>query len=77
MRNLDKLIEQAAGHVESGRRIVERQRELVASGFPGALDLLASFERSLWIFEDDLARFIEERDENKALQPPAAPGSAA
>jgi hypothetical protein len=63
-RNLDQLIERAARHVESGRRIVERQRNLIESGptLPGALDLLASFERSQAIFEEDLARLLKERD---------------
>jgi hypothetical protein len=64
MRNLHDLIEIATRHVEDGRRIVQRQRDLVASGttLPGALDLLATFARSQSIFEDDLARFVKERD---------------
>jgi hypothetical protein len=47
-------------HVEAGRRIVQRQRDLVASGttLPGVLELLATFERPQLIFETDLADLL-------------------
>jgi hypothetical protein len=49
------------------RVIVERQRNLIAlrPNLQGALELLGSFERSQAIFEDDLARYIKERDGQK------------
>jgi hypothetical protein len=64
MRNLNELIELASRHVEQGRHILQRQRDLIESGtsVPGALELLATFERSQAIFEDDLARLMSERD---------------
>jgi hypothetical protein len=64
MRDLDALIELAKRHVEAGREIVARQRDLIASGRValGAAELLEAFERSQAIFEDDLARFLKERD---------------
>ena len=51
-------------HVEEGRRIVERQRARVAIGWAGsnALELLATFEQSQAIFEQDLDRLLKERD---------------
>jgi len=51
----------ALDHVLRGRRIVARQRSLIAEirarggDCTGAEGLLSSFERSLAIFEDDLA----------------------
>ena len=56
-------IAQAEGHVQSGREIVLRQRKLIANlGAQGcdsrvAIELLGAFERSLKVFEDDLAEF--------------------
>ncbi len=56
-------IAQAEGHVHRGRAIVVRQRELIAHlGIQGsdmriAKELLGAFERSLKVFEDDLAEF--------------------
>ena len=43
---------------------MQRQRDQIESGITvqGALDPLASFERSQAIFEEDLARLIQERD---------------
>jgi hypothetical protein len=55
---------QAMRHVAEGRRIVDRQRALVArlkeAGLDAnaAEDLLAQFERTLAVFEDDLAAAI-------------------
>ena len=68
MRNLDDQIASATRHVENGRRIVQRQRERIASGTaaPGAHELLRTFEQSQAIFEEDLARLIKERDGTKA-----------
>jgi hypothetical protein len=56
-------IAQAEGHVHRGREIVLRQRKLIAhlgaQGSDGrvAKELLGAFERSLKVFEDDLAEF--------------------
>jgi len=64
MRNLDETIALARRHVEEGRRIVERQRKLIAAKRvgPDAADLLKTFERSLEIFEGDLARLLQDKD---------------
>jgi hypothetical protein len=67
MPNLDDMIAVATRHVQQGRRIVERQREMVAAG-KASLDghlLLKTFEQSLVIFEADLARLLEERREKE------------
>ena len=67
MPNLDDMIAVATRHVVEGRRIVERQRERIASkkaSFDGHL-LLKTFEQSLAIFEADLARLLEERREKE------------
>jgi hypothetical protein len=51
-------------HVTKGRRIVAGQRELIAEirarggECEKAEDLLSTFERSLAIFEDDLAQIL-------------------
>jgi hypothetical protein len=56
-----RMLEVAERHVLDGRRIVLRQRRLVAALTPErqmhreAVSLLHQFERSLAIFEDDLA----------------------
>jgi len=56
--------DQATRHVLRGREIVDRQRILIARlrlrsrDADAAEDLLACFERSLAIFEDDLARLV-------------------
>jgi uncharacterized protein YmfQ (DUF2313 family) len=61
MADLTGRIALAQDHVNTGRRIVARQRQLIAKiralgGNAGmAEDLLAAFERSLVIFEADLA----------------------
>ncbi|WP_141688411.1 hypothetical protein [Bradyrhizobium paxllaeri] len=64
MRDLNEKIEQAKRYVAKGRRVVERQRQRIASGTaaPGASELLATFEQSQAIFEEDLARLLKERD---------------
>jgi hypothetical protein len=57
----------AQDHVIRGRRIVARQRQLIAEvrarggDCTQAEDLLSQFERSLAIFEDDLASILEEQ----------------
>ena len=65
MASLDQLIELAERHVLEGRRIVAAQRERIASGQAdgeSAQQLLLSFEQSLEIFEQDLARLLAQRD---------------
>jgi hypothetical protein len=57
----------AEQHVTTGRRIVARQRELIGeirargADCADAEDLLSVFERSLAIFEDDLAAIVKKR----------------
>ncbi|MVT65752.1 hypothetical protein GPL21_11600 [Bradyrhizobium pachyrhizi] len=59
---LDERIAQAQRHVDGGRRIVERQREIVArSGLPDSIDLLDLFERTQLIFETDLADLLKKK----------------
>jgi hypothetical protein len=59
---LDEKIAQAQRHVDSGRRIIERQRALIARlGSPAAIDLLVVFERTQQIFESDLADALDGR----------------
>jgi len=65
MASLDQQIELARRHVLEGRRIVMAQRARMASGQVDGEDahrLLASFEQSLEIFEQDLARLLRQRD---------------
>jgi hypothetical protein len=65
MASLDQQIELAKRHVLEGRRIVMAQRARMASGQvdgENAHRLLASFEASLEIFEQDLARLLRQRD---------------
>ena len=64
MRNLEEAIALARRHVEEGRRIVEQQRKLIAEKRlgPDAADLLKTFERSLEIFEADLAKLRQDKD---------------
>jgi len=60
MGGLETKLEQARRHVFVGRQIVERQRELIGRMEGKRLDtvnamaLLACFERTQAIFEDDL-----------------------
>jgi predicted DNA-binding WGR domain protein len=65
---LEDNIAMAQRHVDAGRRILQRQRVLIAQGTagPDGLALLKSFERSQEIFEDDLNRLIRERDARRA-----------
>jgi hypothetical protein len=60
---LDEKIAQAEHHVDSGRRIIERQRALVArhDGWASALDILECFERTQQIFESDLADLLKRK----------------
>ena len=66
----------AERHVVEGHRIVERQRQLIAkikacNGYSvQAEELLSVFEKSLVIFQDDLARLSKQADGAQA--PPAA-----
>jgi hypothetical protein len=56
----------AQDHVTSGRRIVARQRQLIVEirarggDCVKAEDLISAFERSLAIFEDDLASVLKK-----------------
>ena len=63
MTALDDHIAIARRHVDEGRKIVERQRRLIMTGHApyNAEDVLATFEASQRIFEDDLARLLEEK----------------
>jgi hypothetical protein len=70
MASLDQQIELAQRHVLEGRRIVTAQRVRIASGEVDGEDahrLLASFEQSLEIFEQDLAHLLMQRD--RKLEP--------
>jgi hypothetical protein len=59
---LDEKIAQAQRHVESGQRIIERQRVLVARrGLPQAADLLETFKVTQLIFEMDLADLLQRK----------------
>jgi hypothetical protein len=59
---LEEKIEQARRHVESGRRIVERQRVIAARlGNETSTDLLARFEQTQLIFEADLLYLLGKR----------------
>jgi hypothetical protein len=59
---LDEKIAMAQRHVEDGRRVIERQRALVARiGSQTSVDLLAVFERTQGIFEADLADLLKRR----------------
>ena len=65
MASLDQQIELARRHVLEGRRIVTAQRARMASGQVDGEEahrLLASFEQSLEIFEQELARLLRQRD---------------
>ena len=64
MRNLHDRIDEARRHVETGRGIILRHRERMASGrvCAGAGELLRTFEESQRIFEYDLDRLVGERD---------------
>jgi hypothetical protein len=58
----------AHDHVVRGRRIVARQRQLIADiraragDCANAEELLSAFERSLVIFEDDLAVILKKEE---------------
>jgi len=59
---LDEKIAQAQRHVESGQRIIERQRVLVARRrLPQAADLLETFKVTQLIFEMDLADLLQRK----------------
>jgi len=57
-----KYIERARRHVEVGRLLIERQKEMIerhrveGRDVKPAQDLLAAFERTQQVFERDLAR---------------------
>ena len=63
MPPLQDRIDQATRHVETGRRIIIRQREIVAAGRTGtaAEELLERFERTQAIFELDLAELLKKQ----------------
>jgi len=60
---LQDQIDQATRHVETGRRIIIRQREIVSTGRTGkvAEELLEQFERTQAIFERDLADLLNKQ----------------
>ena len=64
----DKLIAMAHRHVASGLEILDRQRHVIermralSLDVADAEDLLARFEQSQTIFEEDLSRLTKERD---------------
>jgi hypothetical protein len=63
---LSERIALATLHVEKGRRIVDKQRDLVEAKGPNlaeAKNLLALFETSQAIFESDLDRLSQEQKE--------------
>ena len=63
MASREQQIELAERHVLEGRRIVNAQRQRIANGEVNGEDahqLLATFERSLDIFEQDLARLLAQ-----------------
>lgn len=65
MASLDQQIELARRHVAEGRRIVIAQRSRIERGEVDGEDahrLLVSFEASLEIFEQDLARLLAQRE---------------
>jgi hypothetical protein len=63
MDELDQRIALAQRHVKRGREIVERQRRIVAGGYAlfDSKNLLATMERTLKLFEDDLERLLKEK----------------
>jgi hypothetical protein len=67
MGNLDDRIAVATRHVTEGRRIVEKQKQLVAQrrAGPHGVELLATFEKSQEIFEFDLERLLGDRGSNR------------
>ncbi len=66
LRNRTERYEEAKRHVADGLRVIERQRALTDRQQALRRDtelserLLAAFERSQGIFEDDLARICKE-----------------
>lgn len=58
----------AQRHVDEGRRVVERQRQLIAKGIAGprAIDLLKTFEKVQQMFEADLDRLLREKEGSKS-----------
>lgn len=67
---LKTKLEQARRHVFEGKRIVAKQRSLIAKKRAGGLDtstaekLLIQFERSLAIFEADLLAIEKAKNSN-------------
>jgi hypothetical protein len=65
MSGLNAQIEMARKHVAEGRRIVTAQRRRIANGElrgTAALELLATFEQSLEVFEQDLAQLLSKHE---------------
>ena len=69
MRSLSERIDMARRHTAAGLIIIERQRAVIdrrrnlGEDVSSAEELLARFEQSQTIFEDDLDRLL--RDKNK------------
>lgn len=68
MQDLDDRIAQARRRVQNCRAIVERHRARILRGesYFDPLALMKTFELSQVIFEEALARLIEERDRMQA-----------
>ena len=66
---LDARISLARRHVRIGHSVIVRQRDVVSriqslgKDASSAEELLALFENSQLMFQDDLARLLRERDE--------------
>ena len=67
----EQRINIARRHVENGRTVIDQQRALIAEKKARGLNtnvseqLLATFERTQAIFEDDLATFIKKAQPGK------------
>jgi hypothetical protein len=64
MSDWDQKIALATRNVEEARNIVERQRDHIAKGHggPTAEKLLAIYEQSLLLLEEDLEGLLKERE---------------
>lgn len=71
MSHISERLTLARRHVARGRQIVERQQLMVRNGAVNraeAIKLLALFEKTQAIFEDDLDRLL--REESQAVRLP-------
>lgn len=66
MSDLNHRIALSRRRVEEGRRIIKRQRDRMSAGSAAThtYQLLATFEKALALFEEDLARLLQLRDDN-------------